>query len=183
MSKIKIMSTVLGLSLCLTGIAHGSLYNEYTLTGNVTSAFNVANIANGDNTISILIDAYSNTSADSFKIYLNNSNTPYTSIASGDLANYTTSFNTDGTSKLNFTYASSSEAINVIYPLINPYGTFDIKFSPAFSSLNVQLNSLTTVVKNDNGTNLSPTPIPAAACLFGSGLMGLVGLKRKNRTL
>jgi hypothetical protein len=33
------------------------------------------------------------------------------------------------------------------------------------------------------GTDASPTPIPAAVWLFGSGLMGLVGLKRRSRTL
>ncbi len=32
-----------------------------------------------------------------------------------------------------------------------------------------------------NGTNVAPVPIPAAAWLFGSGLIGLVGVSRRRR--
>lgn len=39
----------------------------------------------------------------------------------------------------------------------------------------------TTVIAADAGTSVTSTPIPAAAWLFGSGLMGLVGLRRRKK--
>ena len=48
--------------------------------------------------------------------------------------------------------------------------------------LDISLNAdgTATAVVADAGTTANPTPIPAAAWLLGSGLMGLVGLRRRK---
>jgi hypothetical protein len=55
-------------------------------------------------------------------------------------------------------------------------------------SIGLNANDTTTTVVTDAGTivtdagtNVTPTPIPAAAWLLGSGLLGLVGMRRKKQ--
>jgi hypothetical protein len=43
------------------------------------------------------------------------------------------------------------------------------------------IDSVAGITMNANASQLAPTPIPAAAWLFGSGLMGLAGVRRKKR--
>ena len=44
----------------------------------------------------------------------------------------------------------------------------------------VQLSTITT--NADGTTNISATPIPAAIYLMGSGLLGLVGIRRRKNS-
>ena len=47
-------------------------------------------------------------------------------------------------------------------------------------SIALNADNTTTVVVADAGTNVTPTPIPAAFWLLGSGLAGLVGIRRRS---
>jgi hypothetical protein len=47
-------------------------------------------------------------------------------------------------------------------------------------TVDLNANGTATPVVLDNSTTVTPTPIPAAAWLLGSGLMGLVGLRRRS---
>jgi hypothetical protein len=90
------------------------------------------------------------------------------------------------------TYASSATETNGLFA----YGTststltdnWSVQYGPNgnnFSNLlgtdpySYNFNaSITTAVRN--GINVTPTPIPAAAWLLGSGLLGLVGIRRRK---
>jgi hypothetical protein len=58
-------------------------------------------------------------------------------------------------------------------PLVTTSGTI--------LALDLNNNATTTVQLLAEGVTATPTPIPAAAWLLGSGLLGLVGLRRKNQ--
>jgi hypothetical protein len=60
-----------------------------------------------------------------------------------------------------------------LYPLATTTGTLFM--------IDLNNNGTTTVQTLASGVTATPTPIPAAAWLLGSGLMGLVGLRRRNR--
>jgi hypothetical protein len=47
-------------------------------------------------------------------------------------------------------------------------------------TVDLNANGTATPVVLDNKATVTPTPIPAAFWLLGSGLMGLVGIRRKN---
>jgi hypothetical protein len=47
-------------------------------------------------------------------------------------------------------------------------------------TINLNADGTATTVVADAGTNVTPTPIPAAFWLLGSGLAGLVGIRRRS---
>jgi len=93
----------------------------------------------------------------------------------------TTAFDTTPITSVNFGSNPSSQL-----PIINDLvvdttnGDVGIGGSPQqigpFVTANINLDISTLVV-----TNMSAVPVPAAFWLFGSGLLGLLGLRRKNR--
>jgi hypothetical protein len=78
-------------------------------------------------------------------------------------------FFTSGTGEAAFTYGTLAD-LNLYY-YANPY-------APGLSGLNMG----TLQVNADGSTTLNPSavPIPAAVWLLGSGLLGLIGVRRRN---
>ena len=74
---------------------------------------------------------------------------------------------TDGSS---FTLSMFQDALGAT-PLKTADGTM--------FTVNLNSDGTATTVVADAGTTVNPTPIPAAAWLFGSGLMGLAGIRRR----
>jgi len=73
----------------------------------------------------------------------------------------------------------------VVRDILNPAGNVPVGIS--FNNLNLTGNSLTLNVKRGGTWTMisevqfaSPVPVPAALWLFGSGLIGLVGLSRRK---
>jgi hypothetical protein len=160
MIRIKVVTVALMLLLCISGVAHGSLCNEHTLTGKVFTSPIDTGALQGDRLI-VIIDTY--TSPNSFAIYLNNS------TITTNMTDYTSYFNSHGQVSLIFNYGSRSESINIIF-LIN--GIFDIRND--LSSLYEQMN-MTLFVKDDGEDY---TTIPPEFLILGSGLAGFGLMKR-----
>lgn len=88
-------------------------------------------------------------------------NTPTSVLFTGTLANGTTvsqAFTVNGTS-----------------------GTQTFAFGSAFNNLVSANWEQTSYAHQFDNVDVTPTPIPAAAWLLGSGLLGLVGLRRKGQ--
>jgi hypothetical protein len=64
-----------------------------------------------------------------------------------------------------------------ITPLLNINGG---NYAGTVALVNLMNDGTTSAQSLDSTTTATPTPIPAAAWLLGSGLMGLVGLRRKK---
>lgn len=76
------------------------------------------------------------------------------------------------------TVTSVSELLGIYANNIIIDGT--LKFEP-FAHPQLTLSAQTMVINGVIDLGTAPTPIPAASWLLGSGLMGLVGLRRRMR--
>lgn len=67
-------------------------------------------------------------------------------------------------------------------PLLNVTGNGNANLAGTVAAINLEDNGTGSAVSLDASTTATPTPIPAAFWLLGSGLVGLVG-KRKKMTV
>jgi len=65
-------------------------------------------------------------------------------------------------------------------PFINQTATFSLALSGATSS--TVISNVIFSFGTQEGSNVAAVPIPAAVWLFGSGLIGLIGIARRNRS-
>ncbi len=74
----------------------------------------------------------------------------------------------------------NSATVSKTFTLDGIFGFQDFTFGSEFSNLvSVSWNQTADFHQFDN-VNVTPTPIPAAAWLLGSGLLGLVGIRRRT---
>ena len=78
--------------------------------------------------------------------------------------------------------ASNAESNLSLWLSANADGSGPLKTTDGMLlDITLNANGTATAVVADAGTTATPTPIPAAAWLLGSGLMGLVGFRRRNQ--
>lgn len=162
MKKLKVAAAACGLVVGLAGVAQAAL--TYDITG-VLTKYNQADTT-GALTGKIITD-------DSNKVTEIDLNFKGNSIqlTGSALEKYTTHDFTSSPFNLNYFYNNGSV-------------TSTIKISSTTSTANYLMfdfedPSLNLSMKATNVT-ATPTPIPAAAWLLGSGVLGMVGLKRRK---
>lgn len=171
MQKLKVATVACGLIIGLAGVAHGQLSSsyEYTFTGHVSGFNKIDNINNGDD-FKAVIDTDSNGLI--AKILLLDIEDTNNIIELRSITNVNQSYikpdPTATSTSFNLQYENTGvETFNISYG--SDYGfTFD--FQKNGTGVSASLNNYTS----------TPTPIPAAAWLMASGLLGMVGLKRKK---
>jgi len=179
----KILKHLIFTALAVAGNASASLIN-FTVTGDVLSALNYGGLGYGSTiTADITLDDTGLTGIGTEQIF-------FTGLNTLDITAGTLSFNqTMGDSALtSITFVDGS--------LTNLYfgAQFGMLGAPEdfFSSLTTVTASRNEIIKGRSITHnlyatwqvttlpLTPVPVPAAVWLFGSGLLGLVGVARRK---
>lgn len=76
--------------------------------------------------------------------------------------------------------ANSGSVSQTLYYWANAYGSYEL--TPALQlAANTGAVAATITTNFDGSTNVTVTPIPPAFFLMGSGLLGMFGLRRKNK--
>src|SRR5208283_3838917 len=160
---------------------HGFIYNGTTYTTlNVPSATSTyANGISGNN----ILGGYSNGGAGLGFVY--NGTTYATLNAPG--ATYSTSANGISGNNIVGAYYNGSTTLGFIYDGAT-YTTLNVPGATSTYANGISGDDIVGDYIDSNGaahgflatpSDVTPTPIPAAAYLFGSGLLGLVGIRKK----
>jgi hypothetical protein len=99
-----------------------------------------------------------------------------------DIATFGTAsnLNTTGTANLsNITYAGANADLLALLNGGSGVNVLSFQFIPPKTLTNLFTNSATTTSTSFSGS-IAPIPVPAAVWLFGSGLLGMVGIARRK---
>lgn len=160
MKKLKVMAAACGLVVGLTGVAQAAL-TQYNITGTVVFCTDTASTSNIFSA-TVLADPVLNADKVS-SVSLNYGGAIY-SFDTNTLNAYTNKLFTDTPFVLSYSNTSGM-TINSI--ALN-------------SQIALEQNGTQFALANISSITPTPTPIPAAAWLLGSGLLGMVGLKRRK---
>jgi hypothetical protein len=100
-----------------------------------------------------------------------------------DIASFATAgiLNTIGTANLsNINYTGSNSDLLALLNAGSGINTATFQFTTP-TSLTTLFTTRSTVTSTSFSGSISPVPVPAAVWLFGSGLLGLVGVARRKR--
>jgi len=175
MGKLRIMAAVFGLLVGLAGVAHGAM-TTYLFTGDVLTATKydpvkqaVTTIMDGDFSATVVADPTSNTVKSISVNFADFITKDYDAAA---LSTFTSKLFSYNNSIFNLLFSKKVAGTTTDYVSINNHGATEFAIRNNIESGSACITSIH-----------SHTPIPAAAWLLGSGLLGLIGLKRKKNEL
>jgi len=175
MGKLKIMAAVFGLLVGMAGVAHGAM-TTYLFTGDVLTAtkydpvsHSFSSISGGDFSATVVADPTSNTVKSISVNFADFITKDYDSAA---LSTFTSKLFSYNNSIFNLLFSKKVAGTTTDYVSINNHGATEFAIRDNIENASACITSIHT-----------HTPIPAAAWLLGSGLLGLIGLKRKKTEL
>jgi hypothetical protein len=168
--KFKAVILMCGLLLLICSTAQASL-STFVFMGSVLNSSDTDYLTGSAFKSVITIDSSDDNKLKNWQTYVNNNE--ILSLDATDLADFSTTSKTSPYYK--FTASNATSSYSITYD-----GTGSL--SDRYFSIEYLSEDGVPATLRASVTSATPTPIPAAAWLLGSGLLGMVGLKRRKTT-